>query len=276
MNQLPKKLKVEPLKKAAIYRLIGVGKPNPFMRDKNGVPQLTCPVSVNIPSIDIINDPDTGRKITIKHVTGSYVDENGNVQESIKDIEFVRPGYLTVPPTEFDTYEYLERCNWNASNPHRNPRKDAIFERYNPEAIAEQQTKIMDVEIEAFSLFADLCKTEEGQRKLIAYYGSLGRDTQVSWFIIKRDIGIIVRQEPESFLKSVESPVTLMKSQINDAVREEIITFDPVKSVWKWKKEDSLITVVAKGASQDDTLFEFLMSREGKAVFTEIKKRLEA
>lgn len=282
---LSKELRVKPLEKGqvAVYRLI---KSNEV--DESRVDIATGKKKNKSPGFSLsdrksIYDRVAKHTVIIGNVT-SFRQET-MPDRSIKMVPvtsrvYFEPGKnVTITEEQQMTYEFLERCNENASNPYRDPKKPLIFERVDvakKEINKLEKNELLSVAVQWVSAADDV------ELKTIneSLPDSMKANLNLGFSHIKNHIFELALKEPELVLKASTNDKAKAKIQIMQASRLQIIMFTDggTKSArqWFWN-EDSRPTLleVAIGDNKYDALVQHFISKEGakdyKSMVTKIK-----
>jgi hypothetical protein len=143
---LSQKLQVEPLKPGAVavYRVIGAGRVDKSLQDENGNYIKNSPNLILAGQAEIWDLGQNKRVVIKSRVRKVLVPGPGGIQveqDRSVPIDFGSSGMITVNEHNQDWYFFLERHPRNASNPFRDKRKAAKFERVksSKETVEEEQ-----------------------------------------------------------------------------------------------------------------------------------------
>lgn len=79
---------------------------------------------------------------------------------------------------------------------------------------------------------------------------------------------------PEYFLDVIENPSTDAKFMVLDAIDAAVIEVAPDSKSVRWTENNGVIIPVAQGKDPISEMAEFILSKEGKTTFTDLKKKL--
>lgn len=252
--------KLTPLKGIAEYQLVGLGI-NPMRTD---VKVRELPFMSGVPTKDtIVEKDDDGNEITVEI---SYS----------KDITFFksRAGAIFLnsqKAEDLKKYEYMERCNYNASNPNRDPSKPAIFERVDRaaqrKAKAEKRNELRSA-LEKAGKLSDI----EARRIAVAL-----NITGVDPEDIKMGVEDFAEREPVKFLAMLENKDTEIMRRAEDARKAKIITVDNQKRAIIVTGGSTLHTWPPRAnADWKEEFVIFVKSEEGQAFYNEMVAQLDA
>ena len=172
-----------------------------------------------------------------------------------------------------ELHEYFQISNYNESPlVERDVTKPALFKLINLKAEASQTTNKIGILRKALELAVGI-KEEDG-KELAA---SLNWNTYSDWVELEAKILDFAKSKPEEFLKYYQDPSKKIKSQIKQALTNNIISYDPIKG--EVKMGDSLLTVIKKADRNNDILdyltVWFNEAKNGQEVLESIKAQLE-
>ena len=253
-------------KQITIFRLV----------NKNEKPATSgryYPVSHRIPSIDEIFDEESGRNRKIQYVLGEqsiYADEQSSFNPVLGDIIF-HNGSLPVQYQQVTLREFLEKSNYNISNPERMSTKKSIFETVDLETSAEKDLQSLETE---FHVMESLMAMDA--QKMVGYARALEVDVNRSMYEIKHDMMVMAKNDPELFMEQISNPKLERKQVIMDADENNILTIDTANRRISWGiGSKQMITIVPVGLNPYDHFVDYTFETEGKEVFNKIKKLLK-
>jgi hypothetical protein len=231
------------------------------------------PVSHRIPSIDEVFDETTGRNRKIQYVLGEqsiYSDEQSSFNPVLGDIIF-HNGSLPVQYQQVTLREFLEKSNYNVSNPERMSNKKAIFETVDLETSAEKDLQSLESE---FHVMESLMAMDA--QKMVGYARAMEVDVNRSMYEIKHDMMVMAKNDPELFMEQISNPKLERKQVIMDADENNILTIDTANRRISWGiGSKQMITIVPVGLNPYDHFVDYTFETEGKEVFNKIKKLLK-
>tara|TARA_R110002012_G_scaffold169141_10_gene332999 strand:- start:23930 stop:24769 length:840 start_codon:yes stop_codon:yes gene_type:complete len=244
-----------------------------YKNDKPSTEGRHYPVSHRIPSIDEVFDEKTGRNRKIQYVLGEqsiYADEQSSFNPVLGDIVF-NNGSLPVQYQQVTLREFLEKTNYNKSNPNRMKTKKSIFETIDLETDAEKDLENLEVEFHAMESLMSM-----DAQKMVGYARAMGVNIDRSMYEIKHDMMVMAKNDPELFMEQISNPKLERKQVIMDAEDERIIVINTSKREVKWGTgSKQLITVIPVGINPYDHFVDYSFESEGKEVFNKIVKLLK-
>lgn len=258
------------------YRLLdGKLNPDPEERRKVGK-EIIWPMSQCIVCKDRIKDPFTGKLVDIAVVKEIDKDDRAVVTKLYVPARD-QNGFIYVNGGNVDQekfFEFLEVSNFNKSNPHRDNNIRPLYERIDAVKEAKDKNKSYDTLTEVLQLLRDASLVEI--REIGSAYGW---DVKVDDDVIRGRLRDLAKKDPEGFKKIVGNKADLsIKSIINEALREGVITHTPTENKYTFTKtEEVIVTLVRKeGVEPTDQLLEWLKtSTTGKTVLKNIKTQLK-
>ncbi len=274
MNNISKNLKVTLPKVPVYYQLLSV-KP-----DSENKGRLKMPSSVRIPNIQTIFDPGDDEVKVFKYIVGQRTvsDNNGNTKltEKLGDIYFYRNsnGMIIIQPKnkkDLPLYQFLEICNENASNPHRDKNTTPLFKRMDKAQDAKDSFEKEMERNEAISLALNMPYEE-----LKPFAEKLKIFTNRDPYEVRMAMKVKAEENPTIFIAKNEIDVkTIISSQIKEAIDKEIIVFNAEENRWMWSQNKALILNVAIGQEKMEALFEFYTENDkGRESFKKVINKL--
>ena len=253
-------------KQITIFRLV----------NKNEKPATSgrhYPVSHRIPSIDEVFDETSGRNRKIQYVLGEqsiYADEQSSFNPVLGDIIF-HNGSLPVQYQQVTLREFLEKSNYNISNPERMSNKKSIFETVDLETSAEKDLQSLETE---FHVMESLMAMDA--QKMVGYARAMEVDVNRSMYEIKHDMMVMAKNDPDLFMEQISNPKLERKQVIMDADENNILTIDIANRRISWGiGSKQTITVVPVGLNPYDHFVDYTFETDGKEVFKKIVKLLK-
>lgn len=269
------KVPVEEFKKTVVYELTGL-KRNPMREDKD---VKETPFMCGVPPIDRIvevvkgknGEPDQTRVVDLM-----YIDKyKGNTPEPGSIIFYkASSGAIILNPrkaNDIKKYEYMERCNYNESNPNRDPRVTAIFRRVNKAAEAASKRAKRDELMDALVAVKKLTAIE--LRRLAIGLNIVAEDPNE----ISSLIGDFAEKDPARLLAMLENKDLAIMEKAEAAKKAKIITIDNqarhIKSasgstLYSWSPE--------KDADWKKHFVNFVKSEDGQSFYNEMLSQLDA
>ena len=253
-------------KKITIFRLVN-------KNEKPATAGRHYPVSHRIPSIDEVFDETSGRNRKIQYVLGEqsiYADEQSSFNPVLGDIIF-HNGSLPVQYQQVTLREFLEKSNYNISNPERMSNKKSIFETVDLETSAEKDLQSLESE---FHVMESLMAMDA--QKMVGYARAMEVDVNRSMYEIKHDMMVMAKNDPELFMEQISNPKLERKQVIMDADENNILKIDTANRKISWGiGSKQMITVVPVGLNPYDHFVDYTFETDGKEVFSKIVKLLK-
>ena len=255
------------------YRLLGgVLNPDPEDRRKK---EIIWPQSEVIVCRDRIKDPHSEKLVDIGVVRS--IDDNGKPDFAKLYIQArVTNGYFFVTGGNVEQerfYDFLECCNANKSNPHRDKNVKPVFERIDVAKEAKKRNDFDDALTDMLSFVKDASLAEKRQVAL-AY----GWDADMDEEVITARLREIVKKDPEGFKKTVNNKIDLsIKAVIYEALKGDVITHDPMENKFTFTKTEEVICTLTRSENTDpqDQFLEWIKTHtSGKTVLKNIKAQL--
>lgn len=267
-NNLPpeviKKFKLKP-GQVVRYRLHNM-RPAPMDPSR-----LAIPAILDIPLTDTIRIPGTDDFTDIAAIRS--VSTKGKIQ--YHEIRFTAKelGYITLSgdnAAHQAIHTYLQLCNYNGSNPDRDPSKEIIFEFVDEEAKAEADQKVRNLKRQALNAAADM--NEEEIRNFVA---ARGFDDTRPVKILRNEVEAFADQDPSGFLDILKNTQATSKAILNRAIKKGVIVFNKTQSRFEWPTGE-VILVVARTTGQEpiEELAAFCEANvKGEKVFQTIQSK---
>jgi hypothetical protein len=257
------------------FRLLsGVLNPDVEERRKR---EILWAQSVCIVGKDRIRDPFSDNLVDIAVVKS--IDKEGNVvPEKLYVPARDSNGFITIVGgnvAQERWYEFLQICNENESNPHRDKNIKPKFKQIDAAKESKEQNKRDDLLTEMLVLVKSFSKAE--RQEVAAAYGW---DRHSEDDVIIQRLREIAKKDPEGFSKIVGNKIDLsMKAVIHDAITEGVITYAPLENKFTFTKTNEVICTLTRSESVEpkDQFLEWLKTNpSGKAVLNNIKKLLKS
>lgn len=189
------------------------------------IPGNKIPASLGIPTTDEISVFKNGKfeKRVIQYCIGEksiYKDEQSEIAKPSKTI-FIKNGVKAISPYESTLLTFLRTCDWNGSNPNRNPNKDILFMEHNAE---EKAQKTLSQEREELEARTKVFQMDLEEVKAMASSIGLGKTESMSEDELRHSILMYSKSKPEEFIKKIND-IPLMKRtyHINTALSYKLI-----------------------------------------------------
>lgn len=262
------------------YELINI-KPSPL--DKTGK-TLGMPEVFGIKKRDtvFVPFPDKAKK-ELKELgdtrDGEYINIAYAPGNRSKQISFTRikGGVLSLTGGKADDqelYEFLETCNYNASNPNRDKEVTPLFQRINN---VEKNRKIRESRKERLRAFdkAESLKTNELFRVAIGI--GIKNPQKMESEVLRNSVESYAEANPLDFLAKIESPDLYIQEIAAKAKDKGIISVDMQKraivssngsTLYTWKPE--------KDVNWLEKFVEFVKSNEGQEFYSDLKIQMKS
>jgi hypothetical protein len=276
-NNYSKKLTVPILKRneTVQYRLLGITK------DEFG--RWIIPAAKNVPTSDYVFDPGLGAKNGIKS-SGDYIDikyitsVNAQGEYQLGSIWFERSTLGTLilrggSKKDQDMYQYLEACNFNASNPHRDTSVRPIFECINETKTATKKRQKREWVREAMNLAADM--SDDEVKTMIS---ALGKNEVRPLDILRDELEEFAMKDPKGFMSISSNKQKEIMATIKRGLDNNIISFNTEQSRFVWANNQEMILTTPRGSLKRrmDSMLEYIINtKQGAATYEEIVRRLK-
>jgi ribosomal protein L20 len=248
-----------------VYRVTGI-QPNPFDPNKWAIP-----AAKNVPPTDQIWDPIKQDYIDIAAVRS--VSPDGN--HTFHDIYFFGNlgGHMILVggrAADQEIHSYLTICNYNGSNPNRDPSKEIYFELVDEAAKSEKERKTRNIKREALNAAADLSAEE-----VRTYIAALGQDDTAKVEVLRNRLEEMADHDPESFMDLINNKQAVMKATINRALNKGIINFDSEQSKFTWPNGEVILVVsrTTGGDNVEELLGYCASNAKGEKVYQTIQSK---
>ena len=224
----------------AVYRVLNI------KEDPDNYGKYIIPAAVQIPSTDVIYDNHKEDYITIGCI--ERVKSDGD--PVLAPIVFTgqNMGYIFLNGNNAlhqKMYQFLEICNFNASNPERNQEIDAIFVRIDAKADAKNERNVRRQIIDAVNLALSL---DDEKAKEIA--NALGIEA-ASIEEIRNKLEDYASDEPQEFTKVAERASLGTESLLREAVKQGFIRNNINASMFEWAETGKEIFKYKKVANKN-------------------------
>lgn len=264
------KTEVTPLKKGqkAIYELTGIQK-DPL--DPEGV-KFTIPFAKGVPNKDRVWDEASKEFIDIAYITG-YGEGNRPI---LGEITFWQSsGGLMIlnggKANDERLYQFMERTNYNGSNPHRDPSYPIIFTRKDYKAEAKKRTEERDLKFLAVKKAKELNISMVRQ---IAVYLHFDMDREDD--VLRERLEDYAETNPKSFLALTENKDLVIMEVANEAVNRGILFIDKQGRKITDKGGQTLLTWQIKpDVNPLEEFVAFVKTDSGSEYYSELKTVLK-
>lgn len=169
-------------------------------------------------------------------------------------------GVLVVPHTNPTLQKFLDL----------HPRLGLTFEVFDPEAEAQVELEILDLEYEAAKIVREL-KLTELENVALSIYGS--KAASMSSSELKRDLRLYARDYPETFIRIATDDMIGLRGYGIKASLEGILRYDD--SSGRFYNGKDVILTVPHGDDEYDSLARYFKCKEGQLLLTFIKSKLD-
>lgn len=165
--------------------------------------------------------------------------------------------------------EYLELCNFNQSNPNRDPGAEAIFYRADP---AKEAKEKVDAERDLTRAKARVFDFTDAELKQYAAARGMTGDQDLN--VLRQMALDAAIADPKGFL-AINLNKEAYQAVIENAKSQGIIKFDEPTKSWQWNDTNADIYKVTKPSKAAQEFAEWLKGEEGKPVFEHIKEKTQ-
>lgn len=222
------------------YRVLNV-RPDP---DNYG--RFLMPAALQIPSTDIVFDKGTGEFVPIAAIERTDLDGN----PIFINIVFTasNAGYLFLNGNNAvhqKIYQYIEICNYNESNPDRNPEFEAFFSCIDAQKEAKSERGIRKLIVKAVNMALDM---DDMKAKEVAL--ALGIDGETTEEI-RNALEDYAGDNPEEFMQVAERASLEFESLIKEAIKRGIINNNLNSQTFEWAETKKEILKYKKGPGKN-------------------------
>lgn len=270
-KMMPKQLKDGEIK---IYKLTNAGEVDHTTTNESTGRPITKVnpyyISEGVESVyDKFEEDPYKRNKIIKNVTGTELkqkDGRATLEDKVEDIEFVN-SVCVVRSNEPGKYLFLERSNYNKSNPFRDKKKPAVWEAVEGEKEIAEILAIEEIKDDAILILRGMNVQE--MQACAKGLGVVSIDKKTS-DELRWDLRQKALKDPKEFIMKSKNAKAIRRLQIADAKLYKIIAFDEDSGNWIWpsEKDDKRVVCsvpVGRKDSPEDFLDEFLV--ENKAFY---------
>lgn len=233
--------------------------------DKKNKGRMIMASSTLVPSRDTILDPGDNELKAIecidKTIPIRMKDGTAGVENKLLPILFyaANNGQITINPdsnTDRKLYEYLERTNFNLSNPHRDTDVQAMFKRLDEEGDAKKTLAKKKAVRDAVRLVEDM---SIGDLRSMAkgLEGHMAVNSGDTESLLRLAMEEKAEKYPEEFIKDTAPKVdNVLLGHIHNGIEKEIIELD--KRTYRWvgeeDKDERKIVSVPMGKEFEEVL----------------------
>lgn len=248
-----------------VYRVEGI-QPNPFDPNKWAIP-----AAKNVPPTDQIWDSVKEEYVDIAAVR--TVTPDGN--HTFHDLYFFGNlgGHMILVggrAADQEIHSYLSLCNYNGSNPNRDPSKEIYFELVDESAKSDKERKTRNLKREALNAAADLSAEE-----VRTYIAALGQDDSGKVEVLRNRLEDMADNDPQLFLDLINNKQAVMKATLNRALNKGIIQFDSEQSKFSWPNGEVILVVsrTSGGDNIEELLGYCTSNAKGEKVYQTIQSK---
>lgn len=294
-------LKVFPLQKneVAVYKLLAAEQDDFLITDLNNKARKRRP-GFSFAGKQDIYDPIRGETVTILNkskgkrkvqTTFGEISTTGS-PESVKFTSDTP--VIVVKHDQPETYAFMERMNENKSNKYARKGVVPVFERVDHRKRAAEQLEKSEFKLDAMNWVMKEAKYPElvaCAEKVQTYRPDVriktdykNSEASTGFELLKRELFALAEDDPHTIIKSSNKVDSIMKMQIRDAERFQVILFSEAKKnkvsendrVWFHNEEQlKRICTVELGKNPHEALFEhFEKTKDGHADYTKMVTRL--
>ena len=222
------------------------------------------PLSYSIKTANIYYfDEEKGYERELKYCENQktcFVDEM--VGDQRMEHVIFRGGTLLVPKEKVVLQKLL-----SLYHPHRNK----LFSEYIPEAIAETQMDVLELEVDALVAARDL-DIETAEAVMRVEYGS--KVSTMTSSELKRDLLIYAKSEPALFLELVNDENVVLRNFGIKATESGIIRLSQDQRTFSWGSTGRKLMTVPFDEHPYSALAHWFKTDEGMEIYKNIEKRL--
>lgn len=271
--KIPEKFK-RSLKKGefAMYRMLGVT----FGTNEKGEVTITGRDLI-LPNVDVIQDSESGDLIPIAYVKSWKANGDPNIGEIMFYAENQCQFTLRHGARDAAAYQFLEICNYNISNPDRDPNAEPAFEKIDTmsgakDSRAERANKKRAMDIAASLTDEELIEfMNANQVKLERLTITYKPDGTVDFEALRDGVEHLAETRHAKFLNmdaGATKPVAGIDQIIDKAIEADVLGFDKETKSWYNKATSKTILQVLsiKFGTPKKELSKWLQSPAGKSV----------
>ena len=250
----------------AVYRILGI------KGDPSRPETFKIPSAVNVPGKDRVYDSTKDEYVDIANIKSIAVGGKMKCHSVWFQKEF--NGVLILDGARRDDaeiYEYLELCNYNASNANRSQDVKAIFERVNPTAQAEKKRQTRSTRRQALNVAAEM-----NAQAVRDFAASMGWNDKQELVVLRDLVEDYADANPTDFIKKSKNKQNSLSALINRANKSGVIKFDARSNGWKWADSSEVICNVARGTDRVEGLVVHITeSKNGPEVIKTLQSALK-
>lgn len=253
----------------AVYELQGIGR-DP-LDPKGG---MVIPAVFGIPATDRIYDSEKDDYIDIAYVTG----QGQGGEPIVGELQFTgnMMGLMQLQggkASDQAKYEYMEKCNFNGSNPDRDTSKPVYFTRKDYKAEAKAKREKRDEMIEAVNQARKLDVAHLRQVALgIGFTGITDDNDQ-----LREKVEDYAEANPKKFLAVIENKDLSIMEVANEAQKKGNIVIDNQSRRITTSTGEVLVTWGPEpNVNPLDKFVEYVKSDNGSKFYAELKENLKS
>jgi hypothetical protein len=252
----------------AIYELTGIKK-DPL--DPDGE-KLTIPFAKGVPNTDRVWDEKKKEFTDIAFITG----EGEGGKPNMGDIIFWKgDGGLMIlqggRARDERLFQYMERSNYNGSNPHRDATYPIIFTRKDYKAEAKKRTEERDLKFLAVKKAKEMNVTMVRQISVYLHFDMDKEDE-----VLRERLEDYAESNPKSFLSLTENKDLAIMDVANEAINKGILFVDKQGRKITDKGGQTLLTWQIKPNSNPlEEFVAFVKTDAGSEYYAELKSVLK-
>lgn len=197
--------------------------------------------------------------------TSIYIDEQADTSRGQNII--IYGGGSFIGDQQVNKLEYLNKCNYNKSNPQRRDDVTALFRVYNREDVFQKHLDKQDLVIDAKGM-AKAMDLEELKAFLMVLSKnprSLSSLDRMPASEIRHEAYRLCTEDPKTFLEGIKSADSRTKLIIVTGITFNVIKFNKVDNTLRWSSTDEILSKAPKGMDAINFFIEEAKSNAEKA-----------
>ena len=221
--------------------------------------------------VDDIFDPEKKRRRVIRYVPGEMsIYEDEQTIDKTKEpknyfAEFSRYGDVVIDARETQKLEFFMKCNYNGSNPNRDPDKRPAFYMLD---VGQGLKTVMEKD-KVLDQAKMWCYTADWE-DVRAYARAVGIDTRRDPDEVRWSLRIMAEKDAEKFLAGTKNDVLKRKNVVLDAIDRGLLTINQADKSVFWTN-GGLIVRAPLGKDPIDFLVDSLFTPDGERVYATIR-----
>jgi hypothetical protein len=239
------------------------------MKDSHGIP-LFFPPSYNLPLVDEIFDKKKGTRRVIRVIPGKtsiYEDEqnlDNRVAQKNYHTQFIN-GLKAVDGTDNLLLKFIMECNYNGSNPDRDPKKPVIFKLVD-KSIAYKAEIEKDLTIHKAKNWCYEAAYDEVRayaRVLSIPHMESKSSEEIRW-----DMSVRAQKDPKKFMDGLNDPKMKKKHHILEALERGILSKNESQNSICWSSNlHSPLKTAPAGLDPVDILVDSIITPDGEKFY---------